>query len=205
MATVFKAGKGTGKKGPNGSGTWHRGKGADAWPSGKIDDGGRKGGKKGSKDSKPILHSDKEKGSKGKGKGKGEGKSETRYCYDCGEQVHIGVNCPYKWANSVEKEDDQTSSREKERMLKNSRAWKRMTKKESGAGLRRAESPDQEWKRVQRTRRREHQGLRAADHVRQDPSGIRAQEHMAGRGHEEASGVSLPHHPSWERSVHWEG
>ena len=32
----------------------------------------------------------------------------------------------------------------KERMLKNSRAWRRLTKKESGAGLRRAESPDGE-------------------------------------------------------------
>ena len=32
----------------------------------------------------------------------------------------------------------------KERMLNNSRAWKRMTRKESGAGLRRAESPDGE-------------------------------------------------------------
>ena len=30
----------------------------------------------------------------------------------------------------------------KERMLKNSRGWKRMTRKESGAGLRGAESPD---------------------------------------------------------------
>ena len=29
----YKAGKGAGKKGPNGSGTWHRGKGADEWPS----------------------------------------------------------------------------------------------------------------------------------------------------------------------------
>ena len=29
----------------------------------------------------------------------------------------------------------------KERMLKNSRVWRRLTRKESGAGLRRAESP----------------------------------------------------------------
>ena len=61
-----KAGKGAGKKGPNGSGTWHRGKGADEWPSCKRDDGGKKGGKKGSKGSKPDWHSDKDKGSKGK-------------------------------------------------------------------------------------------------------------------------------------------
>ena len=81
----YKAGKGAGKKGPNGSGTWHRGEGADDWTSGKRDDGGKKGGKKGSKGSKPDWHSDKVKGSKGKGKG------ETRYCHDCGEQGHIGV------------------------------------------------------------------------------------------------------------------
>ena len=42
----YKAGKGAGKKGPNGSGTWHRGKGTDEWTSGKRDDGGKKGGKK---------------------------------------------------------------------------------------------------------------------------------------------------------------
>ena len=40
---------------------------------------------------------------------------KPRYCYDCGEQGHIGVNCPYKWANSIEEEeDDQTSSWESE-------------------------------------------------------------------------------------------
>ena len=59
-------------------------------------------------------YSDKNKGSKGKGKGKSKGKSETRYCYDRGEQGHIGVNCPYKWANSIDEEDDQTSSWESE-------------------------------------------------------------------------------------------
>ena len=113
----YKAGKGAGKMGPDGSGTWHRGRGADEWPSGKRDDGSKKGGKKGSKGSKPDWHSDKDKGSKGKskGKGKGKGKIETRYCYDCGEQGHIGVNCPYKWANKQHRqEDDQTSSWESE-------------------------------------------------------------------------------------------
>ena len=107
-------GKGAGKKGLDGSGTWHRGKGTDEWPSGKRDDGGKKGGKKGSNGSKPDWLSDKDKWSKGKGKGKGKAKSETRYCYDCGEQGNIGVNCPYKWANSIDEEDDQTSSWESE-------------------------------------------------------------------------------------------
>ena len=46
--------------------------------------------------------------------GKGEGKSGTRYCYDCGEQGDIGVNCPYKLPNSIDEEDDQTSSWESE-------------------------------------------------------------------------------------------
>ena len=106
----YRAGKGAGKKGPNGSATWHLGKGADEWPSGKRGDGG----KKGSKGSKPNWHSDTDKESSGKVMGKGKGKSETRYCYDCGEQGHIGVNCPYKWATSVDEEDDQTSSWESE-------------------------------------------------------------------------------------------
>ena len=57
-----KAGKGAGKKGPNGSGTWHREKGADEWPSGRRDDGG----KTGSKGSKPEWYSGKDKGRKGR-------------------------------------------------------------------------------------------------------------------------------------------
>ena len=40
----YKAGKGAGKKGPDGSGTQLRGKGADEWPTGTRDDGGKKGG-----------------------------------------------------------------------------------------------------------------------------------------------------------------
>ena len=75
------------------------------------------GGKKGSKGSKPDWYGDKDKGdngSKGEGKGKGKGKSETRYCYDCEGQGHIGMNCPYKWANSTDEEDDQVSSWESE-------------------------------------------------------------------------------------------
>ena len=70
-----KAGKGAGKKGPNGAGTWYRG---------QRDDGGKKGGKKGSKGSKLDWYGDKDKGSNGN-KGKGKGKSETLLCYDCGE------------------------------------------------------------------------------------------------------------------------
>ena len=42
--------------------------------------------------------------------GQEQKQERTRYCYDCKEQVHIGVNCPYKWANSIDEEDDQTSS-----------------------------------------------------------------------------------------------
>ena len=90
----------------------HRGKGAEtnglSGTEGERTDGGKKGGKKGSKGSKPDWDSDKDKGSKGKGKGKGKGKSETRYCYDCAEHGHMGVNCPYKWANSIDEQDDQT-------------------------------------------------------------------------------------------------
>ena len=40
----YKTSKGAGTKGPNGAGTWYRGKGDDKWASGKRDDGGKKGG-----------------------------------------------------------------------------------------------------------------------------------------------------------------
>ena len=79
------------------------------------DDGGKKGGKKGSKGSKRDCYGGKKEevrrarkaanftgtvtGTKEalETKCKGKGKSETRYWYDCGEEGHIGVNCPYKW------------------------------------------------------------------------------------------------------------
>ena len=40
--------------------------------------------------------------------------SETRDGYDCGEQGHIGANCPYKWTNSTDEEEDQGSLWENE-------------------------------------------------------------------------------------------
>ena len=86
----------------------------------------------GSEGSKPGWYSDKDKGSKGKGKDKGKGKSETRYCCDCGEQGHIRVNCPYKWANSKDEEDDQTSS------------WESEPEGENAEELASLETPDEE-------------------------------------------------------------
>ena len=121
-----KAGKRAGKKGPVRSGPWHRGKGADEWTRGRRDDGGKKGGKKSFKGSKPDWYGDKDQGgngSKGKGKGKGKGKSETRYCYACGEQGHIGVNCPYRSHRG------RVSLEEKRK--KNLRVWRRTMTKES--------------------------------------------------------------------------
>ena len=76
----------------------------------QFDDVGKKGGKKSSKGSKPDWYGDKDKGGTGN---KGKGKNETRYCYD-GEQVHIGLNCPYQRTNSSDEEDDQSSSGESE-------------------------------------------------------------------------------------------
>ena len=112
----------TGKKGPNGPGVWHRGKEADEWTRGRGDDGSKKGGKNGLKGSKPDWYGDKDKGvesleAEAKAKAiarKGNSKSETRYCYDCGDQGHTGVNCPYKWTNSIDEEEDQGSSWESE-------------------------------------------------------------------------------------------
>ena len=69
----------------------------------------------------PNWDGDRDKGGTGnKGKDKGickgicKGKRETRYCYDCREQVHIGVNCQTKWTNGIDEEDDQGSSWESE-------------------------------------------------------------------------------------------
>ena len=126
-----KAGKG-GKNGPSGSGPRHRGKGADEWTSGKRDDGGKKGRKKAPRAANPIGTATRTKERKGKGKGKSKGKSETRYCYDCGEQGHIGENCPYKWANSIHGEDDQTSS------------WESELEGENAEELASLETPDEE-------------------------------------------------------------
>ena len=50
-----KAGKGAGKKGPNASGTWYRGEGADEWPSGRRDDGGKNEARTAPKAGKPII------------------------------------------------------------------------------------------------------------------------------------------------------
>ena len=71
-------------------------------------------------------------GSKGKGKGKNKGKSETRHCYDCGGQGHIGASCPYKWANNIDEEDDQASS------------WESELEGENAEELASLETPDEE-------------------------------------------------------------
>ena len=70
----------------------------------------------------PIGTVTRTKGAREKARARAKLKSESRYCHDCGEQGHIGVNCPYKWANSIDEEDDQTSSWKSE--LKNSPAWR---------------------------------------------------------------------------------
>ena len=76
----------------------------------KRDDGGTKGDKKGSKGSNPDRCGDNDTRSNGhEGKGEGKCNSEIQDCYDCGELRQIGVNCPYKWANSID-EDGQGSS-----------------------------------------------------------------------------------------------
>ena len=92
-----------------------RSRNVGSW-SGRVaerDDRGRKGGMKGFEGSNSDWHGDQDKGSNGR-KNKGKGESETRYCFDCGEQGHIGVNCPYKWTNSIEEENDRGSSWESE-------------------------------------------------------------------------------------------
>ena len=144
----YKAGKGAGKKVRM---DWEHGTAGKELMNGRAAREmmeARKEARRAPRVSKQDWHGDKDKGSKRKGKGKGKGKSETRYCYDCGEQGHIGVKCPYKWANSADEEDDQTSSWESEPEGENAEELASLeTHDEQGercSGLGRAESPDGE-------------------------------------------------------------
>ena len=75
----YKAGKGPGKKGIDGTGTWNRGKGYDGWQVSKGDDGSRNGGEKGSKDSSVCRKKRQTQWQKEKSKGKGKGNTDNRY------------------------------------------------------------------------------------------------------------------------------
>ena len=72
----------------------------------------------------------------------GKGKSETRDCCDCGEQGHVGVNCPYKWTNSIVEENDPVSS------------WEIEPEGDKAEDLASLETPDdeREWCRPRRNR-----------------------------------------------------
>ena len=132
----YKAGKGTSKKGPNGLGCGIVEKGADGETSGRK----KNGGKKGSKGSKPEWCGAKDKGGIGNnGKGKSKDRSETGYCCDCGEQRHIGMNCPYK----CNEEDNQGSS------------WESEPEGQKAEELASLETPDDEgeWHRITRRRK----------------------------------------------------
>ena len=78
------------------------------------------------------------------GKCQGKGTSEARDCYDCGGQEHVGVNCPYKWTNSTDEEDDQGSSLESDLEGENAEELASLMTRESGAGPEGTESPDGE-------------------------------------------------------------
>ena len=109
---------------------WYRGERADERPSGRRDDGGKKGGKKGLM-GKSDWCGGKDKESNGN-KVKGKGLSETRCCHDCGEQRHFGVNCPSNWTKSIDEEDDQGLS------------WKSEFEGEKSEKLASLDAPDDE-------------------------------------------------------------
>ena len=67
----------------------------------------------------PIGTATTTKEAREKARGKGRARAKPDTATDCGEQGHIGVNCPYKWANSFDEEDDHTSSWESERKGEN--------------------------------------------------------------------------------------
>ena len=57
------------------------------------------------------------------------------------------MNCPYKWTNSIDEEDDQGSSWETEpngERQENSRVWSHLMTRESGVGPEGTGSPDGE-------------------------------------------------------------
>ena len=84
-------------------------------------------------------------------KAKGKGKSETRCCYDCGEQGHVGAKCPHRLTTTAQAKKRTKARREnvslKEQRQKNSRARRHVMTRESGAGPEGTESPDgqSEW------------------------------------------------------------
>ena len=68
-------------------------KGAGEWASGKRDYGGKKRKAPRAANLIGTVTKTKTMGTKAKAKkGKGKGRSDTRYCYDCGEQGRIGVH-----------------------------------------------------------------------------------------------------------------
>ena len=97
----YKAGKGAGKKGPFGPGARHREMGAGEWTSGRKDDGGKQGGKKGAKGSKPDWYGD--KGKRGSGN---KGNAVNGSCWNCGVVGHRQSGCPGLGAMNEQQNQD---------------------------------------------------------------------------------------------------
>ena len=139
---VCAAGKGAGKQGRNGAGTWYRGKGADECTSVKRGEGGKKGCMQGSKGRKSDCYGDKDEASNGS-KGNGKGKIGTRY-YDCGGQGHIEVNCPHKSTNSMDEVDESCESDFEGEKPEELATWRHLTVRWNGVGPNGTESLDGE-------------------------------------------------------------
>ena len=104
----YAAGKGTGKKGPNGPGVWHivEEERMDVRVAEEMMQARR--APRAANLIGTVKRTEEALETEAKDKGQGKGKRDTRYCYDYGELGHIGMNCPYKWTNSID-EDEQTS------------------------------------------------------------------------------------------------
>ena len=93
---------------------------------GERDEERKKGGEKDSKDGNSHWSDDKDEGPNGN-EDNNKDKNEIRYYYDCGEQEHLGVNCPHECFKSIDDIDDQGSSwqsdPEGERQM-NFRVWR---------------------------------------------------------------------------------
>ena len=118
--------------------------GADEWPSGRRDNGGKKGGKKGSKAANPIgtVTRTKEARERVRARTKARVKPVTAVTAESRSTSEFTVHKSGPTALTKKMINHHRGRASlKEGTLKNSRAWRRLTEKESGAGQRRAESP----------------------------------------------------------------
>ena len=142
-----KASMGTGKKGANGSGV--------ELMNGRVAEKMTEARKEARRDPRAAnltgTVAETKEALDAKARAKGKGKSEIRHSYGCGGRGHIGVNTVHTSAPTAQTKKRTKARRGrvslKEKRQKNSRVWRHLMTKESGAGPEGTESPDggSEW------------------------------------------------------------